>query len=397
MARLLYLVHRIPYPPNKGDKVRSYHVLRYLADRHDVHLGTFVDDPDDMPHVPTLEQWCASVKAVPLSPKRARLKSLRALVSNEPLTLAYYRDPALATWIEQSHRAQPFDAVVVFSSSMVPYTGLLNVPTVVDFVDVDSAKWLDYARARPWPLSWLYRREAQHLLAFERKVARRTPHCYFVTQREVERFLQDAPECASHVHAVGNGVDTAFFAPDAERPTPFEANEVALVFTGAMDYWPNEDAVVWFVANVMPAVRSRWPAARLSIVGRSPSPAVRALASPSVRVTGTVDDVRPWLQHARVVVAPLRLARGVQNKVLEAMAMARAVVAAKACTQALDVVVGQDLLAAHAAEDYVAALAMLLDDAPRAQAMGQAARRCVQAHYGWEARLRPIDAHLAVT
>jgi polysaccharide biosynthesis protein PslH len=391
MARILYLVHRLPYPPNKGDKVRSYHLLRHLAQRHEVLLGTFVDDADDVAHVPALSEWCSEVKAVRLRPGRARVASLSGLVAGEPLTLAYYRNAELLAWVR---RLRGIDAVVVFSSSMAQYAEGFEGPVLVDFVDVDSAKWTDYAKARRWPMSWLYRREGAQLLAYERRVAARVRRSFFVTEKEAGLFAGLAPECAPRVQAVGNGVDTQFFAPDPARASPFEAEELPLVFTGAMDYWPNADAVTWFVQEMLPALRRRHPRLRLSIVGRSPTPAVQALAGDAVRVTGTVADVRPWLQHAAVVVAPLRLARGIQNKVLEAMAMARPVVTAQACAEAIDAAPGRHLEAAAGAAQFVEAVAGLLAEPPRAEAMGRAARMCVEQRYGWAARLAPIDHFL---
>lgn len=394
MARILYLVHRMPYPPNKGDKVRSYHLLRHLAARHEVLMGTFVDDPDDESHVATVAQWCSEVKAVRLHPRRAKLASLAGLLRDEPLTLAYYRDATLHGWVRALRQRGRIDAVVVFSSSMAQYAEGFDVPVLVDFVDVDSAKWTDYADAHRWPMSWLYRREGRQLLAYERRVASRVNQSFFVTDKEVGLFAGLAPECALRVQAVGNGVDTTFFAPDPARTSPFDANETPIVFTGAMDYWPNVDAVTWFVRDMLPPLRQRWPGLRLSIVGRSPTAAVQALAGDGVRVTGTVPDVRPWLQHAAVVVAPLRLARGIQNKVLEAMAMGRPVVAAATCVEAIDAVAGVHLAAAGEAEDFEREVSALLADTTAAAAMGAAARHCVEQAYGWTARLGPIDTCL---
>jgi sugar transferase (PEP-CTERM/EpsH1 system associated) len=359
-----------------------------------VFLGTFIDDPDDVQHLATVQQWCSEVKAVRLHPHRARLASLGGLLRDEPLTLAYYRDAGLDAWVRGLRASGRIDAVVVFSSSMAQYAEGFKVPVLVDFVDVDSAKWTDYADARRWPMSWLYRREGRQLLAYERQVAARVQQSFFVTDKEVGLFAGLAPECAPRVQAVGNGVDTAFFAPDPARPSPFDAGELPLVFTGAMDYWPNADAVAWFAAEMLPALRRQWPSLRLSIVGRSPTPAVMALAGEGVRVTGTVPDVRPWLQHAAVVVAPLRLARGIQNKVLEAMAMARPVVAATTCTEAIDAAPGLHLAAATTPDDYVRQVSALLADTAAAAAMGTAARQCVEHAYGWAARLGPIDTCL---
>jgi len=387
VARVLYLVHRLPYPPNKGDKVRSYHLLRHLAERHEVLLGTFVDDPEDEQHVATVRQWCADIKAVRLHPRRAKLASLQGLLRGEPLTLAYYRSAEMMAWA----RAQQADAAVVFSSSMAPYAEGFPGPVLVDFVDVDSAKWADYAGNHRWPLSWLYRREGRKLLAYEREVAAKATQSFFVTDKEVALFTALAPEVAGRVQAVGNGVDTQYFAPDPARPNPYDAGEIPIVFTGAMDYWPNVDAVTWFAAEMLPALRERWPALRFSIVGRSPTDAVQTLASDAVRVTGTVADVRPWLQHAAVVVAPLRLARGVQNKVLEAMAMGRPIVTTRSCAEAIDAAPGQYLYAVESAADCVDAVTTVLVSPESSERMGCEARAQVIRLYGWEARLAPID------
>jgi sugar transferase (PEP-CTERM/EpsH1 system associated) len=394
MANLLYLVHRLPYPPNKGDKVRSYHLLKHLARRHTVHLGTFIDDPDDEQYLAQVRAMCAEVHAVRLNPKLARLASLAGLTRGEPLTLAYYRDRSLSAWVDALRDRVRIDAAVVFSSSMAQYAAGQGVPMLVDFVDVDSAKWTDYAKAHRWPMSWLYRREGELLLDYERQVAREARASFFVTDKERALFESLAPESAGLVQTSCNGVDAEFFAPDAARTSPYAGGELPIVFTGAMDYWPNVDAVKWFTADMLPQLRRRWPAARLHIVGRSPTPPVQALAGEHVNVTGTVPDVRPYLQHAAVVVAPLRLARGVQNKVLEAMAMARPVVAASSCVEAIDVTPGLHLAAATSEADYVEAVHGLLSNPASATAMGRAARECVLATYGWDARLAGLDRHL---
>ncbi len=396
MADILYLVHRMPYPPNKGDKVRSYHLLKHLCRDHRVHLGTFIDDPEDEAHLPTLQGLCASVHAVRLHPRRARVASMRGLVTGEPLTLPYYRDAGLAAWVRQTVERHSVAATVVFSSCMAQYTRDLDPQRVlVDFVDVDSAKWTDYAPQHRWPLSWLYRREGARLLAFERQVAGRSRHSFFATEKEAALFLAAAPECTGLVSAMNNGVDANYFAPDAGRESPFPQGETAIVFTGAMDYWPNVDAVTWFAQEALPALRSRHSQLRFHVVGRSPAPAVQALASETVHVTGTVADVRPYLQHAAVVVAPLRLARGIQNKVLEAMAMSRPVVAAQDCVQALHARPGEEIIAAAGIQDYVDAVGKLLAEPALAAQVGTAGRARVLASYDWSAHMSLIDHHLS--
>ena len=396
MANLLYLVHRMPYPPDKGDKVRSYHLLKHLVARHRVFLGTFLDDPADELHIEPLRALCAGLHVVRLNRLRARLGSLSALWRGQSLTQRYYHDAGLAQWVGQTLASEGIAAAVVFSSSMAQYAEAhAGLPMLVDFVDVDSAKWTDYADAHRWPMSWLYRREGSRLLAYERAVTGRARRSFFVTEKETALFRSLAPECAAAVEPMSNGVDAEHFAPDAARPSPYQPDELALVFTGAMDYWPNVDAVAWFTADVLPALRQAWPSLRFYIVGRSPTAAVLALRAPGVVVTGTVPDVRPYLQHAAVVVAPLRLARGIQNKILEAMAMGRPVVAATACVEAINARPGVDLLAAERPADYLRQISALLQAPAQAAALGTAGRRRVLSSYSWDAHLAGIDPHLA--
>jgi len=352
MGKLLYLVHRLPYPPNKGDKVRSYHLLKHLTQRHRVFLGTFIDDPADEVHLDTVRGLCPDLHVARIQPRSAKLRSLAGLLTGQSLSQHYYQNAGLQTWVQRTLAEHDIDAVVIFSSVMAQYLETQPSPKMlVDFVDVDSAKWTQYAPDHRWPLSWLYRREGARLLAYERRVAQRAQRSFFVTDNEAALFRGLAPESAHSVDAISNGVDAEFFAPDPAMPSPFEARadqpqQIPLVFTGAMDYWPNIDAVTWFVADMLPALRQQWPQLCFYIVGRSPTPAVQALAGPGVVVTGTVPDVRPYLQHTAVVVAPLRVARGIQNKILEAMAMARPVVAAQSCTQAISAELETELLAA---------------------------------------------------
>ncbi len=418
MGNLLYLVHRLPYPPNKGDKVRSYHLLKHLAARHRVFLATFVDDPDDEAYVDTVRALCADMHVARLKPVTAKLRSLGALLTHEALGLRYYRNAGMQAWVNRTLATNQIDATVIFSSVMAQYvasanaadgenggsgtsgsTGNSGIPMLVDFVDVDSAKWTQYAANHRWPMSWLYRREGERLLAYERKVAIRSRRSFFVTENETALFCKMAPECAPHVEAMSNGVDADFFAPDAQHVSPFAADpakpaQIPIVFTGAMDYWPNIDAVSWFVTDILPNLHLAWPQIHFYIVGRSPPTAVLALSSHHVTVTGTVPDVRPYLQHAAVVVAPLRVARGIQNKILEAMAMGRPVVASSSCAQAIDARAGDELVSATTSDDFVREIGALLKTPAVAASIGIAGRQRVVQSYSWAAHLAGIDRYL---
>jgi sugar transferase (PEP-CTERM/EpsH1 system associated) len=389
MEPLLYLVHRIPFPPNKGDKVRSFNLLRVLATRFRVHLGTFVDDPADAPHVADVARYCASCHVGTLHPRLARLRSLPALLGREPLSVRYYRDAAFGAWVDAVVQREGIRKAVAFSSSMAQYVaGRPGVRTVLDFVDVDSAKWGHYAQTRGWPAAWLYAREARTLESFERRAAASVAASVFVTPAEAELFRRIAPECAASIHAVGNGVDSAYFDPSRAHPSPFADGEEAVVLTGAMDYWPNVDGACWFAREVLPQLAQARPAVRFYVVGMNPAPAVRDLVrDPRVAVTGRVADIRPWLAHARVVVAPLRMARGIQNKVLEALAMARPVVASTAVAAALDPATAAHVAAAESAPDMARAV---LGQLARGSVQMPAARAHVLARYDWDRSLARI-------
>jgi sugar transferase (PEP-CTERM/EpsH1 system associated) len=390
MDNLLLLVHRIPYPPNKGDKIRSYHLLKHLAEHYRVHLATFVDDEDDWQHVPRLQALTASAHFAPLHPKKARVRSLGALLGNRSLSLDYYRDAGLRRWVDDTVQREGITRIVVFSSAMAQYAeAYRNATRVVDFVDVDSDKWRQYAEKKSWPMSMLYAHEARQLLAYERRVARECDAALFVSGPEADLFRKLAPESAARTGHFSNGVDTVYFSPEGAYANPYAPDEQALVFTGAMDYWPNIDAVTWFAEAVLPAVRARHPQAVFYIVGARPASEVQELAALSgVVVTGTVPDVRPYVAHAALCVAPLRIARGIQNKVLEAMAMARTVVVSPQALEGIEAEPGRELLLAPDAPAFTATVNAALDR-PDA-AMGRAARATVERLYGWNSHLAQV-------
>lgn len=390
---ILYLTHRIPYPPNKGDKLRSFNLLRKLSERHRVFLGAFIDCAEDWDAVPVLRTWCEEVFALRLIPSLVRAWSLRGLLSGEALSVCYYRRARLRRWVRQVIAAQDIRTAVVFSGPMAQY---LDAPAlqrrIIDFCDVDSAKWREYAARHRWPLSWLYRREGRRLLAFELRMAQQADHSLLTTDDEVRLLVDALPELGERVAALQNGVDAEFFDPARAGATPYPPGATVLVFTGVMDYWPNVDAVTWFAREILPALRESHPNLRFCIVGMNPTAEVRSLAREAgVTVTGRVDDVRPWLAHATLGVAPLRIARGVQNKVLEAMAMARPVVVTPAAAMGLSGRSGEVFLAAEDAAGFRGAIESLLRDASRREAMGKAAREHILSHYSWEANLAALD------
>lgn len=378
---ILFLAHRLPWPPDRGDRIRSWHVLNALAKIAPVHVVTPIEDERERHHIAAVAAVAASVTV-----HRRRTSKVAALVgalaSGQPASVAAFRVPQLAAKVQPLIAEHGISTIYAFSGQMAAY-----VPTdfdgrfVMDFVDVDSAKFEALGK-RMWGLGgWVMRREARTLHAFEIAAARRADTVLFVSLAEAELFRARTGLTAE---VVENGVDAAHFAPGAVEPA--DAPHPLIVFTGQMDYAPNVEAVTGFVRDVMPSL----PTATFAIVGRAPTAAVKALAAPNVIVTGEVPDTRPWLAAADVVVAPLALARGIQNKVLEAMAMGKAVVASPAAAEGIDAEVGAELLVAETAAAQAAVIGALLTDPLHARAIGTAARDRVRARYSWEARLAPL-------
>lgn len=323
MEDLLFLVHRIPYPPNKGDKIRSFHFLNHLCTKYRIHLGAFVDDPDDLVHGALLNGLCESVHLVPVSPKLRKLYSIKGLLTGEALSLPYYDHPDMASWVNETIASYKIEKSLIFSSTMAQYVrDHPGLRTWIDFVDVDSDKWRQYSAKKSGIARYVYHREAQKLLSYERDIAKQSVQSFFVSEREAELFKHLAPDVAERVDFINNGVDLDFFSPEHKLPNPYDHDAPVMVFTGAMDYWANVDAVCWFAEEVFPQILRLMPEAEFYIVGSKPTKVVQELSNmKQVYVTGRVEDVRPYLAHANLVVAPMRIARGIQNKVLEGLAM----------------------------------------------------------------------------
>ncbi|TPG43110.1 TIGR03087 family PEP-CTERM/XrtA system glycosyltransferase [Sphingomonas koreensis] len=386
MGDILFLAHRVPYPPNRGDKIHSYHLLRHLAAHARVHLIAFADDDADRGHDAALAQLTASRTIVDRTKGRGRA-AIEALAAGKPVSLTAFASQAVASAVKKTLATHQIETIFVFSGQMAQYLPA-HFPgrIVMDFVDMDSAKFAAYADDARGPMSWMMRREARLLAAFERRIAARADASLFVSGAEAALFRQHG---GANAVAIENGIDTASFDPAASFAAVAHP-EPLIVFTGQMDYRPNVDAVDRFARRILPLVRDTVPDARFAIVGRKPDPRVAALASlPGVTVTGEVPDVRGWLAAASVVVAPLQLARGVQNKVLEAMAMARPVVASPAAAEGIDhdgtIQVGED------APAFAARVVELIQDRAAADTLGRAARARVIARYGWDARLATLD------
>ena len=387
---ILFLAHRIPYPPDRGDKIRSWHLLKHLAGLARVHLACFADDAADAAHLPALrEALDGRLGEAHVEVRRTgrAAAGLRALLQGRPVSLTLFDSARLRAFVESRLDSGGIAAVFAFSGQMAQFVPERAASRfVMDLGDVDSAKFAQYADDARGPLRLIYRREAERLAAFERATAARADVTTFVSEAEAALFRGRTG--LDTIRALSNGIDLDYFDPAAgfARLAATERGEgPILLFTGQMDYPPNVDAVRWFAREALPRI----PGARFVVAGRNPAAAVRRLASPIVSVTGAVSDIRGWLAAADVVVAPLRLARGIQNKVLEAMAMAKPVVATPAAFEGIEAEPGRDLIVADGAEATAEAVRRLLERPDEAAALGRAARRRV-ADYGWEARLAPL-------
>ncbi|MES2176090.1 MAG: TIGR03087 family PEP-CTERM/XrtA system glycosyltransferase [Pseudomonadota bacterium] len=391
-GEILFLCHRIPFPPDRGDKIRSYHLLQRLAQVAPVHVGCFADDDRDLGFASDMAQVAASQRVL-MRDRSKLVAGLTGLAKSQSLLVSLFDHPGLHRWVAQTLAERPIRAVVAYSAQMAHFVPVLpaDVRFLMDFVDFDSAKYATYGAESSGPMGWINRREGRVLLDFERRTAARADISSFVSEAEAALFRDACGLGTDRVIAIENGVALDYFDPAADFPAIDRGAGPLLVFTGQMDYRPNVEAVESFARQSLPAIRTVHSDARFAIVGRNPAKAVQALAQlPGVIVTGGVPDVRGWLAAADVVVAPLRIARGIQNKVLEAMAMARPVVASPQAAEGID---ASDevhfLVAANPAEEAAKIVALLADPA-RAQQLGLAARERTQERYRWSATLAAL-------
>jgi sugar transferase (PEP-CTERM/EpsH1 system associated) len=372
-------------------------MLLRLRRAHRLHVAAFIDDPKDLNHLDQVRRAAGGETLfLPIAPVSAHLRDLRALLTGRSIVCSHFRVRALERWIARVVIEHELRGAFVSSSAMADYAmrcpRLRRGPMILDMVDVDSAKYGRYSVQAGRPIRWIYALEARRLGRHERRAAQWFDSTLLVAHQETALLKSMAPESESRIQTVPNGVDLQFFDPRLALPNPFPGDAPPiLVFVGRMDYPPNEDAAAWFARAVLPMIAACQPAVRFWIVGANPSVRVRRLAGlPGVSVTGRVHDVRPYLAHARVAVVPLRLAFGVQNKVLEAMAMGCPVVATTAATRALSIRPGRDALVADTPAEFADAVALALNPSV-ADVLGQAGRAYVENVHVWEETLRPVD------
>lgn len=396
MKPILLLVHRLPYPPNKGDKIRSYHLLKFLMQHRDVYLGTFIDEPNDWQYVETVKTLCTELFVLP---RRKHYQALprfaKSIFKDTPLSNDLFYQPKMQKWVDNILSEKKIGESIVFSSSMGQYIQKhkrdLNI--LIDFVDVDSLKWEQYSQQHTGIKKWLYKREGNTLSNFERKLAITSDINIFVSESEASLFKKRSG-LFKNVISIANGVDTEYFDPKLSFKNPYVSNEFNIVFTGMMDYWPNIDAVKWFVAQVIPALQQQNIQFTFYVVGANPTMEIQALAkTPHVRVTGRVEDMRPFLKYADLAVAPLRIARGIQNKVLEALSMNTPVMVSTQALEGIDLPNPNLVKIANEKNEWVNQIQTL---------MNQSNRQIVNSHtvieqcYAWKSKLEPLMQYLDV-
>ncbi len=393
---ILFLCHRLPYPPNKGDKIRSFALLKHLASMGTVHLGCFVDDRSDLAHLDAVRQFARGECHFEfIGPLTKVSRGARAVLTGQAVTIGSFASARLKNFLKRLFQEKSFDDVVVFGSAMAPY--LFNPEfsphrVLFDMVDVDSDKWLQYSVTSSGLLKWLYRREARTLMEIERTAAKLFGKTLLVSEFEADTFRKMAPESKNKIGSLTNGVDLDYFNL-GEFDNPFSEEECPLVMTGHMAYRPNYEGALWFANEVLPLIRRSLPGVRAYFVGTSPPQALKAIAGPDIVVAGDVPDVRPYLRFAGAVIAPLRIARGVQNKVLEAMALQKPVVATWEATRALGVHSGTHLWIANDAQQFANATVSALKGSDR-DAVAQAGRDYVTQNHGWRPILQMLDSEL---
>jgi sugar transferase (PEP-CTERM/EpsH1 system associated) len=423
--QILYLSHRIPYPPNKGDKIRSFNEIKYLSSNHTIDLACLADVPGDLKYRAELEQFCRRVLVQPLNKTAARLKGMLRLMAGHPISVGYFGvrrfQRAVNQWLSQNR----YDAIICFSSPMAEYifhSKMLYGPhaaqpaplRIVDFCDLDSDKWRQYAKQSGFPLNFIYYLEFKRLLQYEKKVNQYFDYSIFVSTNEAELFAEIFPS-AKNVRVIQNGVDTEYFSPNADTPTvytsgverlssscsysnydrkPFALSQKhpMLLFTGAMDYHANIDAVTWFYHQILPIIKKEFPTVQFFIVGSNPASTVTQLSTHNeVKVTGYVDDIRSFYNLADISVVPLRLGRGIQNKLLEAMAMEKCVVATSKAVEGIKKTPQKQLSIADEPHDFALKVCTLLKDASRRKKLGINARKFVRENYCWKTNLRQFE------
>ena len=388
--KVLFVCHRLPYPPARGGKIRPFNIIKHLTESgHSVTVASLARSRLEREEGRDLAKYCARALIEEVGRPQALLRMIARLPTSTPSSMGYFFSPQLALGIDALLKSESFDLIVVHCSSVAPYVAAAEAPKLLDFGDMDSQKWLTYSSHRLPPWSTGYWLEGRKLERAEKSLATRFDYCTCTTRAELDTLRGYGTDVATDWFP--NGVDAEFFRPDGAR---HEASKIA--FVGRMDYFPNQQAVAAFVSDVLPLIRQRRPDVQLDVVGAAPSRAVRALGRlPGVTVTGTVKDVRPFVRAAALTVAPLIIARGTQNKILESMAMGVPVVVSEAAAGGIDAEPGKHFLLGGRPREFADAVLRILGDPNERRRLAEAGRERVLSHHSWPASMQRFDGIVA--
>lgn len=384
--KILYLCHRFPFPPTQGGNIRSFNMIRHLATSHQVTVCSLARSEAEAKAGQGLAPFCQRFEMVEVNPTVQKLRTLARLPTLIPSSMGYFYSAELDRKVQRLLAEESWDLIVVHCSSAAQYVAhVKGIPKILDFCDMDSQKWLEYAHYKSFPLSFGYWLEGTKLVREEKRLARAFDISTVATRAEQETL--DGFGTGADSDWFPNGVDAEYFQPDGGS---YDADTIS--FIGRMDYYPNQESMFNFCATVLPRLRAVRPNIKLVIVGADPTPEVRALGDlPGVTVTGSVPDVRPYVLRSALMVAPLNIARGTQNKILEAMAMGVPVVSSTVAAGGVDVQPEEDFLVASTPEDYAQAILRIIDSPEERERLAKNGRARMLTAHSWPGSMHRFD------
>ncbi|MDX3772886.1 TIGR03087 family PEP-CTERM/XrtA system glycosyltransferase [Chromatiaceae bacterium AAb-1] len=385
--KILYLCHRFPYPPKRGGKIRPFNMIRHFHQQgHQVYVASLARSQAEADEGTGIKDYCTDYYAAVVSEPVQFARMILRLPLLTPSSMGYFYSADLQRHIDHLLAEHHFELIFVHCSSVAQYVShIRHIPKLLDFGDMDSQKWLAYRSFKPFPLNLGYWLEGSKMLRAEKQLARHFDLCSCTTKAELETLQSYQTNVATAWFP--NGVDSDYFAP---ADPSYEAHSIS--FIGRMDYYPNQEAMLQFCQHTLPLIRQQLPDARLYIVGAEPSAAIRALAElPGVIVTGSVPDVRPYIRNTAAMVAPLSIARGTQNKILEAMAMGVPVVSSSEAAGGIDAIAGKDFLVADTPRQYATHLVQLMTDPELRNQLAAAGRARMLSHHQWQLSMQQLD------